>query len=314
MKIQFVVLLLLGATCLAAEGGNRQRVACSTFPVVVLQSSDDQPASSIDEAAVRKSSADFVKAANARDAKASAALWAEGGEFTGGEETIRGRSNLEKMYAESFAATIKGQFTIATDSVRKLSANLIATDGVLHFQPADGSPGTNTKFTSLLVREGNNWLVASVKESNPRDAGVAKLADLGFLIGDWEGRRGDRDIRISYAWGDGEAFMQARFTVKEKGEIVASGIEILAKDPATQTLRSCHFDKSGTVGESTWTFEGKKWSIDAKGTHAQGDAMSATNILIPLSKDSFTWQSVERSVGGQPLPNLAPIKITRVKK
>jgi hypothetical protein len=153
-----------------------------------------------------------------------------------------------------------------------------------------------------------------VKESNPRDLGVPKLADLGFLIGDWEGRRGDRHIRISYAWGDGEAFIQARFSVKEKGEVVASGIEILAKDPQTETLRSWHFDKSGTVGESTWTLEGKHWSIRVKGTHSQGDAMSATNILIPLGKDAFTWQSVERSVGGQPLPDLAPIKIARVKK
>jgi hypothetical protein len=57
-----------------------------------------------------------------------------------------------------------------------------------------------------------------------------------------------------------------------------------------------------------------KWVIDAKGTQANGAVMVATNILIPLGKDAFTWQSVDRSVGDQPVANLAPIKITRIKK
>jgi hypothetical protein len=36
--------------------------------------------------------------------------------------------------------------------------------------------------------------------------------------------------------------------------------------------------------------------------------------LVPVGKDAFTWVSLDRSVDGQPLPNVAPLKVTRVKK
>lgn len=321
MKIKFLVLLLLGVVCLAAEGAiGGRRTVCPTVPVLVLQPEEEKPAAKkaeppADEASVGKSTTEFAKAANARDAKAAAALWTEAGEFTDDEGTsVRGRANLEKMYAESFAATPKGKFEMVLDSVRMLSKNLAISEGVLKFTPKDGSPAAITKFSSVHVREGNGWLVASAKEWLPADASLVKLSDLEFLIGDWEAKRDDRELRISYAWGDGKAFIQARFTVKNKDETTASGTEILAKDPASGEIRGWLFDKSGTIAESTWMKDGKRWVIDASGTLPMGVEMSATNVLIPLGKDAFTWQSVDRSASGQPLPNVAPLKVTRVKK
>ena len=41
--------------------------------------------------------------------------------------------------------------------------------------------------------------------------------------------------------------------------------------------------------------------------------MTATNILTPVDKDSFTWQSIDRTLDGKELPNIAPIKVTRAK-
>ena len=121
-------------------------------------------------------------------------------------------------------------------------------------------------------------------------------------------------MSISYAWGDGKAFIQARYTVREKGEVTASGTEIFAKDPATGSLHAWMFDKSGTIAESDWAYDGVAWVITATGTLPLGAEMSATNILVPHGPDALTWQSIDRVIAGQPVPKLAPLKVTRVKK
>ena len=63
----------------------------------------------------------------------------------------------------------------------------------------------------------------------------------------------------------------------------------------------------------SWSLDGKRWVLDATGVRADGGETTATNILIPLDKDSFTWQSVERTLNGEPVPDVAPVKVTRVK-
>lgn len=317
MKIRFLVLLLLGILSLGAEGATgRRRAVCPTAPVIAVQPALEQkaPAALIPLAAVlRKSAAAFERAANARDAKAAAALWTEGGEFTDDAgNTIRGRDNIAKMYAKNFAAAPKGRFQLTMESVRQLAENLAASEGILRFTPADGTETTATTISALHVREGKGWLVASAKETTSGPE-LTNVADLAFLIGDWEAKRDDRSIRISYSWIDGKTFIQSRFTVTEKGEVTASGIEILGRDPGSGELRSWLFDKSGAIGESIWRKDGNRWLIEANGTLAQGLAMSATNILIPLGKDAFTWQSVDRSVGEQAMPDHPPLKVTRIK-
>jgi hypothetical protein len=90
-------------------------------------------------------------------------------------------------------------------------------------------------------------------------------------------------------------------------------MQIIARDPSTGNLRSWLFESEGGFGGATWTLDGKRWLIDAAGVEADGAEMTATNILTPLSKDSFTWQSVDRTVDGEEQPSIPPIKVTRVK-
>ena len=50
-----------------------------------------------------------------------------------------------------------------------------------------------------------------------------------------------------------------------------------------------------------------------EGTLPDTSEVTAVNILIPLGKDAFTWQSTERTAAGSELPDLPPLKVTRVK-
>ena len=45
-----------------------------------------------------------------------------------------------------------------------------------------------------------------------------------------------------------------------------------------------------------------------------GGELTATNLLTPIDKDTFTWQSTARTLDGESLPNIPPVKVTRVKQ
>jgi uncharacterized protein (TIGR02246 family) len=273
------------------------------------------PAKAEAEAGIKVSTAEYVKAFNAADAKAVSALWTEGGEFTDIDgSVVRGRADLEKMYAETFKTSPKGKLEIQVESVRTLGKTLATSEGFIRFIPADGKEPEVTRYTALHAREGDGWLTASAREWVPDPAELVKLSDLDWLIGDWEAKRDDREVRTTYTWGDEKAFIQCRFKVTEKGQVVASGTEMIAKDPKTGQIRSWLFDRSGTLAEAAWTRDGKRWLVEIAGTTPDGSELSAVNSLVPSGKDAFTWVSVDRSVAGQPLPNVAPLKVTRVKK
>ena len=62
-----------------------------------------------------------------------------------------------------------------------------------------------------------------------------------------------------------------------------------------------------------WTRDGKKWVVEASGVEADGGELTARNILTPVDKDTFIWQSAERTLDGEELPDILPVKVTRVK-
>lgn len=273
------------------------------------------PAGTADDAAVRKLAQQMEEAFNKRDAKAMAALWTESGELTdvdGGG--VRGRAELEKMYTAAFAAAPKGKGRIEVEAVRPLGKNLATSEGVLRYTPAEGQNPVVTRYSALHVREGDRWLTASVREWLADPAGLDKLSDLEWLIGEWEGKRNDRVVRTAYAWGDEKAFIVCRFRVTEKEKVVASGTEILAKDPTSGRIRGWLFDRSGTLAEAVWSRDGQQWVVEITGTLPDGTDLEATNAIVPNGPDAFSWVSVDRSAGGQPLPTDAPLKVSRVKK
>jgi hypothetical protein len=160
------------------------------------------------------------------------------------------------------------------------------------------------------VREGGKWQMALVREW-PNDN--ASLRDLEWLIGTWVAKRDEADVHTTYEWLWNKTFIRVDFSIREK-ERTLSGFQIIGKDLASGQLRSWTFESEGGFGAASWTRDGKKWVLDAAGHLANGKIMTATNILTPLSADSFTWQSVDRTIDGEEVDDLPPVKVTRVKQ
>jgi uncharacterized protein (TIGR02246 family) len=268
---------------------------------------------SADVAAIRKSTAEFVKAFNAGEAKAAAAQWTKDGEYTGPDgETIRGRAVLEKNYADFFRKYPGARLEGRVESVRLLGRHTAVEEGTLRVRlPGEPAP-EDVRYSALHIRDGDTWRVATVREWVPDAAAQASLKDLEWLIGDWEARGKDTEVRTDYRWGDDKLTIRCRYTVKKDGQVVAAGTQVIGRDPA-RGLRSWLFDRSGAFGESAWARDGDRWVIDAAGSLPDGSEMTAVNLLVPIDRDTFTWQSTERTVAGNSMPDVPPVRVARVK-
>ena len=263
-----------------------------------------------DEAAIRKATADFIKAVEKGDAKAVAASWTQDGEYIGDDgTTIRGRANIEAAYAKALARNKKLKVEITVESIRFPSRDTAIEEGYAKRYRDDSEQSTSSRYSVLHVREGGRWLMALLREWP--DEGVS-LRDFDWLIGTWEAKTDETQVRTTYKWDAKKNSIRCDITIKGDGRNVAA-TQILLKDPRTGQLRSWLFDDDGGFGDGTWTRDGKRWVIAASGVQADGGELTATNILMPVDKDTFSWQSTERTLDGETLPNIPPVKVRRVK-
>ena len=262
---------------------------------------------------MRKKTAEFAAAFNKGDARAAAGFWMRDGEFIGPDgNTLRGRRAIEKGYAEFFKKNPKARLELHVESLRLFGHHAALEAGTVALRLPGTRQLAESRYSALHVRDEDGWHMASVHEWTPDPAELVSLRDLEWLVGEWVGKSGGTEVRTRYAWDEDKAFLHCRYTLKKDGKVVASGLQVIGKDPAGG-LRSWQFDRSGRFGESSWSRDGDRWVIEANGTLPDGSEMHAVNVLIPHGKDAFTWQPGEYTASGVPLSDMPPLKVTRVK-
>jgi uncharacterized protein (TIGR02246 family) len=266
-----------------------------------------------DVAAVKKLIGDFITALDKGDAKAVSAFWTADGEFINEDgKVLEGRSAIEKAYTAHLSKKLPGKLETQIESIRFPSADSAVLDITLRRKDGDELISSSTS-QSFLVREAGAWKLAVVHEWE-RDVTIdQKLSDLAWLIGSWSAANKDKLVEITYEWDANKAFIKGGFSVKEGTKVIESGTHIIGKDNLNGVLRSWSFQADGGFGGGTWTKDGKRWVVDSAGVLPDGDEMTATYIFAPLSKDAFTWQAIDRTLGGVKVPNTEPVKVTRKK-
>jgi uncharacterized protein (TIGR02246 family) len=269
-----------------------------------------EPKRKADEDAIRKLSADFTRALVTGDARAVAGLWTAEGEYIAADgTTVRGRPALEAAYVKLFAKTpdVKAEATI--DSIRFVGRDSAIEEGVAKVRKGKGAEPISRRYSVLYVREDGRWQMALLREWP--DEGTT-LHDLDWLIGTWVGKTEDGEVRTTYEWDENKTFLRVRITIKDEDRTVTA-TQTIGKDPRTGGLHSWLFGSDGGFGEAAWSLDGKRWLLEATGVTADGGEMTATNILTPIDKDSFSWQSIDRTLDGEALPNIHPIKVARAR-
>jgi uncharacterized protein (TIGR02246 family) len=291
-----------------ASGQPRATAPAAAQPaaVSVAQPAAERPA---DQDGVKAAVAALAAGFGKGDAKAVAALFTPDGEYTDDDgTTVRGRAALEKDYAEFFTKSPGASVEVDVDGVRFPSRDTAVVDAHFKVRRAKGEQVVS-RGSILYAREDGKWLVAILREWG---GDGLSLRDLEFLIGTWETKQPGTTVSTRYEWTANKSFIRCHFTVAHDVKSVG-GVQMIGKDPATGGLRVWTFEDNGGIGDSEITRDGKKWVFTARGTTADGRVLTATNLLTPTDADSFTWHPVQRALDGEALPDLVPVKVTRVR-
>jgi uncharacterized protein (TIGR02246 family) len=273
--------------------------------------SPKQPISK-DEEAIRKGAGEFSKAFEKGDTKAIAAMWVEHGEYEDDQnKTIRGRDAIEKAYMEIFEQKKGGKIDVEIQSVRFLTLDLAVEEGLLRETSVGRELPSTTRYSAIDVRENGQWKIAQCREWG---VGQDHLDDLNWLVGKWKGAAKDDDRTLSFAWDEKQPILVAKLTSSGKGKSAAatSGTIKIGYDPRRGQLHSWHTDDAGGHGQAMWNRDGYRWVMNATGLTGDGKETAAQNILQRIDNSNFTWRSINRRLGDQPVPDTAPIKLTRV--
>jgi uncharacterized protein (TIGR02246 family) len=269
---------------------------------------------SADEAAIRKADQDYVNAYNRHDAKALADAWSPEAVYlnrvTGAE--VVGRAAIAEQFAALFKSQPEVKLDLSVESIQFVSPNVAVEHGVAKMVSPKGEP-EEIEYSAVFVRRDGRWLLDRVTDKAKDDAPsrYEQLKPLEWMIGRWVDKDDNVDIRIDCQWTKNQSFITRSFTVAVKGEVNMSGMQIIGWDPAAKTIRSWTFDSDGGFAEATWTLKKDRWFIQNKGLTADGRKASMVNVIKPVDQNSCTWQTVERTVAGELLPNVNEVLIVR---
>ena len=265
-----------------------------------------------DEKAIRATADEFVKAFNAADAKAIGVLWASDAEYTDESgQSYHGRAAIEKEYTDLFKEHRGVTMTVTIESIRFLGPDIAVEKGIAKVKSADATLGA--RYTVVHARRDGKWIMVVGRDA-PYVPGSNEdfLKDLEWLIGDWAPDAKDRPLKLHFEWMAQKNFIKNTYILTKDGQATLTGGQIIGWNPKLGRIVSWHFDAEGGFGDDVWTKDGSKWVIEAKGLFRNGSESAAVNVLTPIDANSFTWQSLKRTLDGVAIPNTAPVKMVRV--
>jgi uncharacterized protein (TIGR02246 family) len=268
-----------------------------------------------DEAAIRENARKYVETFNARDAKKLAAFWSPEAVYMNplsGEE-VTGRAEIEKQFAGIFAESKDAKLEVTVDSVEFVSPNVAIERGTARVIRPKEEPEVSN-YSAVDVKREGQWLLDRVTEADKPAAAPSNydhLKELEWMIGSWIDQDENATIQTDCEWTKNRNFMTRAFAVVIGDEVNSSGMQIIGWDPATKQIRSWVFDSDGGFSEGKWSRKGDRWYIRQAGTLPDGGKSSALNIMTRVDDNSFTWQSINREVDGDVLPNVAEVRVVR---
>lgn len=297
--LSFVALLWMAGTALAQDAP-----AEKAKPAI-------KPAA---EQVIRATATAFAEAFNRGDAVAIAALWTPDGDYTdeSGAST-NGQAAIEKKYAAFFEQNPGARVSISIDALRALGPDTVLEDGHAAVTLGPQGPATSGRYTAVHVRRDDKWLMASVRDMPAAPSTADDMrADLEWLVGKWSAEHEGTHVEIDCRWIADKAFLEATYTVRKKDHDLSSSTQIIGHDPATGRIMAWMFDSQGGRAEGIWTAGPGGWAIELVGITADGTFTTAVNHLTKV-EDALVWKSVDRTAGGEPLPDINEVVLKRVK-
>lgn len=266
-----------------------------------------------DEAAIRANVEAFVKAYNAGDAAAAAALFLPEGQIIGDEgEIVEGRDAITERFADAFEESPEMTIEVFVDQIRFIGSQLALEVGSTAITPAPGETPQYERYTVLHVKRDSKWSMAVVRDApGEPPTNHERLEPLAWLVGDWVDEGDDSVVSTSCRWSEDGNFLLQDIDVRIEGDDALHVTQRIGWDPVSKRIRSWVFDDEGGFSEGVWARSGDQWIIKMTGVRSDGTSASATNTITPVSADSYAWESRDRIVGSD---LSEPMEITVVRK
>jgi uncharacterized protein (TIGR02246 family) len=318
MKLEATLFLALAATCLMTlqvAGQDRPSDSLTgetnrSRPSAVASS---DPASDLE--LLRQNAQEFAAAFNKHDAEAIAALWtADGDCVDDAGQRYAGREAIEKAYAELFAGQPAVRIQVVIDSLRLLSPDAAIEDGHTELDPAPTGPPARSRYTAVHVKVDGQWRMSTVRESREdTPSGYEKVADLEWLIGAWQAEEHGAKSTSVCRWVANKSFVERKYTVTSADGSATSGVQLIGFNPEAGRVQSWNFNSDGGHAIGTWAPREGGWSAEIRGVTASGGITTAVNTLTRLDENAYVWQSIQRTAGGQSLPDTEEVVLRRLK-
>lgn len=268
--------------------------------------------------AIRQAMAAYAVAFNKGDVDGILGIWADDAEFTDeAGMTTKGRTALAALFRKSLQENKGLKVTITTNTLSFLKDDIAVQDGTAVLTHTGGETETSP-FTAIWMKKDGKWLLQRVREfpaptGAAAEGALAQLKDLGWLVGDWVHDANGTKTSITGRWMKGQKFLALEYTVHTKGDEVLALTQIVGWDPTNSQIHSWVFDSRGGFGEGAWSRKDRTWTVSVAGVTHDGRNGSGTNMWTGVDENTFIYQSTDREIDGQPLPD---VKITyqRIKK
>jgi hypothetical protein len=137
------------------------------------------------------------------------------------------------------------------------------------------------------------------------------LDTLDWMVGDWVDADDAVTAEFSCDYTRNGAFLVRSFRIGPRDAVRMSGMQLIAWDPARETIRSWTFDSDGGFGEEAWSQSGNRYTIRAKYTLPDGGTASAVHVMTYVDDSKCTWKSVNREIDGAFQPDIDEVVLVR---
>ncbi|MFN0017258.1 MAG: YybH family protein [Pirellulaceae bacterium] len=316
-----LVLCCVAATAVAQSPTDTKEAkpVAAAAPAAAASSAAATPAAAAkdaDLAAIRRAAVEFETAFNSGNAKAVAAHWTEDGDYTADSgQLFSGRNAIEKQYSAVLAASKGLKLKIVIDSLRLLSDSAAIEDGRAILDPAPAGSPAYSKYTAVHVKVGGKWLMSTVRDTRiETQSAYNKVNDLEFLIGTWVAEEHGAKTESVCRWVANKSFVERTYTVTHADQTKTSGVQIIGHNPQGDHVQSWNFSSDGGFAVGVWSPRENGWSAEISGISGSGLNTTAVNLLTRMDNNAYVWQSVDRTIGGQSLPDTDEVVLKRQTK
>lgn len=262
-----------------------------------------------DRDAIKATVKSFAEAFEKGDSVKAGSFLTEGAELNAEDAPpIRGRKALQDAITANFARSPGHKITLEPESLRFTSSVTAVEEGVMRTTIRAQAP-VSQRYSLQFVKEDGKWVISNIREWS-HDEG--DLRDLEWLIGSWQAKNKDAEIKTTYEWIGHKAFIRGNIMMRQKDRTV-SAMQIIGLDPTSGDLHIWIFEADGGFAQGTCTRDGDTWAFETRGVLANGGALGAKNLLHRVNNDTMTWQPVNLRFGQEQASDLPPLKVTRVK-